>query len=662
MLDKDILSSRTSSRPIRGNPSAPSVTTAKPIPISAADYYAANVKPLDASFAFYKDVSPALDDLLAARIDRFVMRRNVVIAVTLIALALAVYLFAAFYEAVMLTIARLDEASRRWISGHMDGTFKLDNKDELAQVGNSFNNIASELMSARDQALEANRAKSTFLANMSHELRTPLNAIIGYSELIEEECEDTGQTDFVPDLRKIKAAAKHLLTLINDILDLSKIEAGKMDIYLESFAIAPMVKDVVTTIVPLIEKNNNTLQVNCPDDIGTMRADLTKVRQVLFNLLSNASKFTNQGAVTLDVSRKTMRDLEWIVFTVKDSGIGMNPEQMANLFKDFSQADASTTRKYGGTGLGLSISRRFCQMMGGDIYVESQQGKGATFMVQLPAVVAKPEEVPSEAPTRLAPQPDSLTNILIIDDDPAVREMMQRFLTKEGYRVHTAAGGEEGLKLARRIHPDAITLDVMMPSMDGWAVLNTLKSDPLLKHIPVIMMTIVSDRNMGYALGASDYLTKPVDRNQLIDVLRKYECEEGSCNILVVEDDEAVREVVSRMLVKEGWEVDEAENGRIALERVAAKRPGLILLDLMMPEMDGFQFVTELRKTEVWCNIPIVVITAMELTAEDRAKLNGQVQNILQKSAYTREQLLVEVRNLVQACVREGKLKEKTNG
>jgi signal transduction histidine kinase/DNA-binding response OmpR family regulator/HAMP domain-containing protein len=547
---------------------------------------------------------------------------------------------------------------------------------------------------AREAAEAASRAKSTFLANMSHELRTPLNAIIGYSEMLAEDFQDEGLEGFVPDLQKIRAAGRHLLSLINDVLDLSKIEAGKMELYLETFEVSHLVDDVVSTAQPLVEKNANTLGIRCADDLGTMHADLTKVRQSLFNLLSNAAKFTEQGTITLDVARETVDGTDWVTFRVSDTGIGMTPEQVEKLFQAFSQAEASTARRYGGTGLGLAITRRFCQMMGGDITVESELGVGSTFTIRLPAEVVKRKAGPVPvAEPRFEPVPEGAcsepaegaSTVLVVDNDPSVHDMMRRLLGKEGFRVETASGGEEGLRLARELRPDAITLDVLMPGMDGWIVLTTLKSDPVLADIPVIMLTIVDDKSKGYALGASEYMTKPIGRERLVAILQKYQnaappfraepikdlftavsddpratllpryrSAPSPFRVLVVEDEATTRQMLRRTLEKEGWAVSEAENGRAALERVAENPPGLILLDLMMPEMDGFQFMDELRKNEAWRSIPVVVVTAKDLTAEDRLRLNGCVEEILQKGAYRREALLAEVRDLVAASVRRG--------
>jgi CheY-like chemotaxis protein len=332
----------------------------------------------------------------------------------------------------------------------------------------------------------------------------------------------------------------------------------------------------------------------------------------------------------------------------------MTSEEMSKLFQAFSQADASTTRQYGGTGLGLAITKKLCQMMGGDVTVESEEGKGSTFTIQLPAKVDDPKTQPApllQLKSNLLPA--GAKTVLVIDDDSTVHDLMHRFLTKEGFRVESALSGEEGLRLAKELQPDAITLDVMMARMDGWAVLSRLKADPELADIPVIVLTIVDNKTMGYALGASDYLTKPIDRTRLSAVLKKYRCARPPCPILVVDDEAANREMMRRMLEKEGWTVMEAENGRIALERMADNRPELILLDLMMPQMDGFAFVNELQQHKLWRSIPVVVLTAKDITPEDRQRLNGYVENILQKGAFSCDDLLSQVRNLVTTYVRQ---------
>ena len=503
-------------------------------------------------------------------------------------------------------------------------------------------NAEAALELARIAAEEANQTKSDFLANMSHELRTPLNAIIGYAQILQEDAEDAGQDEMAPDLKKIESAGKHLLGLINDILDLSKIEAGRMEVFLEAVSLSALTEEVRTLTAPLAAANGNTVKTDIGPGLELIQTDVTKLKQSLLNLVGNACKFTKGGQVGLKVERQARDDGPWVVFTVSDTGIGMTPEQQAKLFQAFTQADSSTTRQFGGTGLGLAITKRLCHLLGGDVEVSSEPGVGSRFVISLP--LTSPDQAGRQEPVEAAPQaptgPEQGTTVLLVDDDPQVHDLLGAMLAREGYRVEHVSSGPEALALVQASRPAAVLLDVMMPQVDGWTVLSTLKRDEALADIPVIIVSMLDERPLGLSLGAAEFLTKPIDRAKLVKTVRQY-AGPAQGTVLLVEADPDQRGKLAKIISGAGLAVKSAPDGRSAAAWLEKHpRPALLVLDLDAAEVDGFSLLALLKANPKLSGVRRILLVDRDLTEVERAYLNGVAGAVISKEDATAETLL----------------------
>lgn len=530
------------------------------------------------------------------------------------------------------------------------------NQKNIKAINFALGKKTEEAQRLLEKAEEANLAKSRFLANMSHELRTPMNAIIGYSEILQEDAEANQDQPLIDDLKKINSAGKHLLSLINDILDFSKIEAGRIDLFLEDFHIQNLIMDVESTIRPMITNRKNQLRVILDNNLGIMHSDQTKIRQILFNLLGNANKFTENGMIILEIFPLEKTSTPWVCFSVTDNGIGIPPRKLGNIFDAFTQADSAITRKHEGTGLGLTISRAFCQMLGGDISVSSEQGVSTTFRVKLPMNISsiKPQQAITKVSKKFDSKPDlniqatSKPVVLIVGDDPVAHDLLGQILAKEGYDIISAFQSASALKMAKAHNPALVILDIVMPQADGWSTLKALKEDSETAKIPVIIISMTDTKEMGFSLGVHDFLTKPIDADRLTTTIKMLQKPKLDGKVLIVEDNPDCMDLATRAVIAVGLAPLKATNGKEGLELLKTQTVSLIILDLLMPEMDGFTFASKLRENPQWSEIPIVVTTVKDLSNEDEERLNGQVAKILEKGNFSQKKLLQEIQNVVQ--------------
>lgn len=503
----------------------------------------------------------------------------------------------------------------------------------------------TEIQGKRLQA--ASRAKSEFLANMSHELRTPLNAIIGFSEVLRDKLYgdlNDEQLGFVMD---INSSAHHLLQMINDILDLSKIESGKLELRYEEFELGKATETVLTTLKGLANKKHLTVETILHNPAERLVADQIKFKQIMYNLLSNAIKFTpEKGRITIR-SRSFKNKKEFIEVSVSDTGIGIAPEDYPKIFVEFKQVDTSISRKYEGTGLGLALTKRLVELHGGKIWFESKLGIGSTFYFTLPvspfAKLKKEERKVTPRKVKVAKN----KTVLVVEDDPQTSKLICTFLGNAGYQTIAAFDGEEALQKARQYKPFAITLDVMLPKKDGWEVLKELKEDKEVKDIPVLVISVIDNKDIGFGLGATDYLCKPVSRSEILSKLASYGLRpiinNSRTKVLIIDDDPKSVELFSTFLSSEGYEVLKAYGGKEGIDKAFHYRPDLILLDLLMPEISGFDIIEKLRTSPETSAIPIIVITAKELTEADKEKLKCHVLLVVKKGTYSKDRFLRDI-------------------
>jgi len=519
-----------------------------------------------------------------------------------------------------------------------------------------------ELKQINEQFQKASESKSAFLANMSHELRTPLNAIIGFSEVLKDLAFGELNQKQLKYVGNIYSSGKHLLSLINDILDLSKIESGKLELQIDEFSIPETIEGIIATVKGLASKKGITLDLQTKQDLSYMTADHKKFKQILYNLLSNAIKFTPDGGKVSLTANDSTTDSKipenFIHFTVEDSGIGIAPENQAQVFAAFEQIDDSYSRQQEGTGLGLALTKKLVEMHGGEIWFESEVGKGTAFHFSLPCNLGQLQESENSLDITEEKAVEDKTEegigdgplVLVVEDDPKARELLSIHLSDAGYQVAYAVDGEEALKKAKELKPAVITLDIMLPKKDGWQVLMELKQMPETQNIPVIIVSIVADDTLASSLEAMDCLVKPFSKHQLLEKLQNVRFNQQNTGrrtkVLVIDDDQEAVELIALFLKGKGFDIDRAHSGKQGIKQAIAENPDLIILDLMMPKMNGFEVIKTLKNHPVSKNIPVIINTSLDITREEIKELNGKIHSLVEKGISSKAELLTEIRKI----------------
>jgi signal transduction histidine kinase/DNA-binding response OmpR family regulator len=585
---------------------------------------------------------------IAQNSDAYGASRSIVIGLAAGSIALALVLGYAIASSLSRSVRRMDAHLQKVASGDFSHRVQVPNRDELGALAANLNRMSDELGRLYQELELASRHKSEFLANMSHELRTPLNAIIGFSEVLQERM--FGELNEKQDeyLRDIVESGKHLLSLINDILDLSKVEAGRMELELGALPVAGALENGLAMFRERAGAHRIALGLEVDANVGVIEADERKVKQIIFNLLSNAVKFTPDGGRIDTSARLVDGELE---VAVHDTGAGIAPDDQARIFEEFQQIAQPDAQKREGTGLGLALTRKFVELHGGRIWVESELGAGSTFTFRLP--VRRPAGTEAPAPARVPEvAPVAGATILLVEDDQAAIDLLTIYITGAGFKVAVARDGEEGLAMARRLHPAGITLDISLPRLDGWDFLTEIKGDSSTADIPVIVVSMLDERGKGFALGAADYLVKPVKRDELLTTLRRFTADGQSTSapfkVLVIDDDPLALELIEAILRPQGFTVLRAAGGEEGMMKAQSEQPALIILDLLMPEMDGFTVAERLRSNPATGEIPIVVLTSKSISQEDKERLNSHISHLARKAEFRQAEFVELVRRLCQ--------------